>query len=418
MLIKLRNKLGLNRFTFVSIIVLFAGIGTAFLLITRAATSNATFEAEDTAKSGIATCADASASKGNYIRFGTTTCGGGSTGYYNPGPYSFDQCLSRTGAKMLVTGDVQTYRNNTPGDDSTIDARSFNSTAFPSVNTYPLNLGKSTSIPNRVCVVGGAVAGTQPESYTWQEVKNTDGTGIRLAANRRGAGTTWSIIDGFRSHNVEDGIRPAGTESLTPPDGDGFFVRNAYETYTRDDCIENDYFAAGTVYDSLFDGCYQGFSEQDNAGSLYDNSPADPSEQFFIDHVAIRLQIMPGPNANPSGTGHAQFFKKWSSPASNKVVVRDSVFYSEGVPLEDANFPFPAGSQLTNVTLVYGPGASKWNTSKWGDPTKIPGLTVVYDKAVWDAARTKWLTRHGCATTPGIKATSNTCTKLFNPDGF
>jgi hypothetical protein len=40
-----------------------------------------------------------------------------------------------------------------------------------------------------------------------------------------------------------------------PYRSDGFVLRDSWMSYIRDDCIENDGHAEGTVRGNLFDGC-------------------------------------------------------------------------------------------------------------------------------------------------------------------
>jgi hypothetical protein len=174
-------------------------------------------------------------------------------------------------------------------------------------------------------------------------------------------------------------------------------------TYIRDDCVENDDIAGGVIYDSLFDGCYTGVSERPSNGSPQNNYPAPPGEILHLDKVLLRLRAMPGPYGtnNPNVYGHGQLFK-WSDVA-NELVVTNSIFLIEKTPNSDSTFPFPPGTITSNVTIVWlGGGPFTWS---------VPvGTTVVSNKSVWDAARSEWLTRHGCVS-------FSVCnTKLHQPD--
>jgi hypothetical protein len=265
-----------------------------------------------------------------------------------------------------------------PPDDTTYDLRGLRSTAYPGKTLYPLSFGDvrhgrpTGTVAQHLCVVGGTVVGQQPRSLTWQQVKHTyDGDGLRVQAGG------WYVVDGLRVDNVEDGISPFG---------DGFVGRGLYFTYIRDDCIENDAISGGVVTDSLFDGCSMGLSERPSKG--FQPTPPPAGETFTLDGVLLRLQPMPRDDATDAdGLGNGQLFK-WSRWA-NRLVLRNTTFLVERVSANGAKaMKFPEGTVAQNVTLVWtGPGDY---------PAPVPqGVQVTKDRAVWDAARSEWLARHG-----------------------
>jgi hypothetical protein len=125
------------------------------------------------------------------------------------------------------------------------------------------------------------VVGQQPRDLTWNEMRDDVGGGGYRVVARAGQ---WVRVDGIRVDNVEDAFLPRG------PDG-RWELHNAYMTYIRDDCIENDETAPGSVHDSLLDGCYTGFSEQ----WQHECCDASPGESFVVDRVLMRLEAMPRP---------------------------------------------------------------------------------------------------------------------------
>ena len=265
-----------------------------------------------------------------------------------------------------------------PANDTTYDLRGLRSTAYPDKTLYPLSFGDvrhgaaTGTVAQHLCVIGGTVVGQQPRSLTWQQVKHTyDGDGLRVQAGG------WYVVDGLRVDNVEDGISPFG---------DGFVGRGLYFTYIRDDCIENDAISGGVVTDSLFDGCSMGLSERPSKG--FQPTPPPAGETFTLDGVLLRLQPMPRDDATDAdGLGNGQLFK-WSRWA-NRLVLRNTTFLVERVSANGAKaMKFPEGTVAQNVTLVWtGPGDY---------PAPVPqGVQVTKDRAVWDAARSEWLARHG-----------------------
>lgn len=309
-----------------------------------------------------------------------TTRAGTATRPAAPGtgiPRSASGCLARPrtirpevppGAQFLV---------DVPVEGATYDLRGVVSTAYPG-SKYPLVFGKVRhgeavyKIGRRLCIVGGEVIGQQSRGLTWQQVKDRhDGDGLRVLSG------DWYVVDGLRVDNVEDGISPFG---------DGFVGRNLHFTYIRDDCIENDAVAGGIVSDSLFDGCSMGLSARPSKG--FSPKPAPPGETFTLDGVLMRLQPMPREErATPDGLGNGQLFK-WSR-WSNRLVLRDSIFLVERVSMNGPKaMGFPDRTIARNVTLVWtGPGDY---------PAPVPpGVRVVKDRKVWEAARRAWLDRHG-----------------------
>ena len=309
----------------------------------------------------------------------TLQVGPPSTAVVGPGPAApnASECLARPQTLRVSGVHADQYKVSSPVNDSTYDLRGLVATGFPAETLYPLAFGdarhgRSTGPPSEhVCVIGGKVVGQQPRSLTWQQVKHQyDGDGMRVVAG------DWYVVDGLRADNVEDGFSPFG---------DGFVGRNLYFTYIRDDCIENDAISGGYVADSLFDGCSMGLSERPSSG--FDPTPPPPGETFTMDGVLLHIQPMPREENTPDRLGNGQLFKwsKWS----NRLVLRDSVFWVERVSMNGAGaMGFPEGTVAHNVTLVWtGPGDY---------PAPIPpGVTVTRDRTVWDNARRSWLTRHG-----------------------
>src|SRR6266511_3441339 len=279
-------------------------------------------------------------------------------------PASLADCLARSGRTQVSRILHQAWRADRTPDDHTYDLRRATSIAYGRSSNYPLLFGKARAGTN-LCVLGGHVIGQQPRALTYQAVYtryNGDGMWVQ------GRGSY--LVRGFRAENVEDGI------SLQGGDGDFAVVSGAYLSYVRDDCIENDHIVGGRVEDSLFDGCFMGISERPDANAPPSRAPA--GETFTLDRTLIRI----APQANEraaDGAGNGQLFK-WSD-AANRLVLRDSVFLVEEVPIRGYTpLAFPAGTTAQNVTLVWlGAGAY---------PGPLPrGVTVVRNRAVWDTAR-------------------------------
>lgn len=115
---------------------------------------------------------------------------------------------------------------------------------------------------------------------------------------------------------------------------------------------------------------------------------------------------------NPSqpcadGLGSHVFFK-WDAQATPKVLIKDSVLrMDEESEWSTSPMEFPPGTVAINSVLVW--------TGVGNYPHPVPsGMRVTRDTGVWDAARARWLARHGCPLGGDISGTS--CTKLTRPD--
>jgi hypothetical protein len=188
-------------------------------------------------------------------------------------------------------------------------------------------------------------------------------------------------VDGIRIFNVGDGIRPRGGAV-------DFLIKDAWLSYVRDDCVENDHMNAGMIEDSLFDGCFAGFSSRNS-----DASQTGPDNLVVIQNSLVRLEAMPGP---PEGgeSGHKGFFKwaSWGDPnsPSPKLALYNNIFMAEQQgQVSDEKMGVPPGkleSCADNIMVWLGPG---------NYPAILPAcFTVTTDRSVWDEAVSEWVRRH------------------------
>ena len=287
-------------------------------------------------------------------------------------------CLDRESPTVLRGTFTQGESIPSPPDSHTIDARTAVSLTS---GERALEIGESRE-PTGLCVVGWTTVGQQPRTLTWEEMHDDiEGSALRVYASDY-------VVDGLRADNVEDGFDPRG--------GEGFELRNAWMTYVRDDCVENDERRAGRVVDSLFDGCYTFFSEQE-AGDV-------TGESLVFDNVLARLEPMPGPygTEDPDVLGHGSFFKNFEDGGRHEPVIRDSVFFLSDDCYNDCS-DWPPGTTASDVILV-------WTGTGEFPMSVLPGMTLTTDRSVWDRAVARWTSRHGCTTV------DQPCTKLTNPD--
>ncbi len=302
---------------------------------------------------------------------------GGPTG--DPGDDTFS-CLA-DGADTVLTGlSTEDYYTRSMAAGEVVDARqaSFVHCSQPdpgspcAENIYPVNLG-STSASN-ACWSGGVVAGANRADASWEEMHDPNNAGFIFE-------NPAFTVQGLRMNNVGDGIR-ARTGARD------FVISDVWLSAVRDDCVENDYMNGGIVADSLFDGCFVGFSARHSSP---ESSGAE--NLWTIESSLVRLQAMPGP---PEGgaTGHKGFFKwtSWGDPesVSPRLALYRNVFMAEQLAQDPPErMGIPPGKLVDcadNIMVWLGPGEY---------PAELPScFTVVKDRSVWDRARAEWIARH------------------------
>jgi hypothetical protein len=275
-----------------------------------------------------------------------------------------------------------------------------------------------------LCVAGGEVVSPNPLNITWAENYDTQGTGRGYRSgttrNHTAIDTADSVrptISGLYFFNLHDGPRFNGSRDWR--------VEHIWGDYTRDDCIENDEIASGVIFDSLFDGCYTGYSNratrtQDDKG----NTITGIGDTVTFDQVLLRMEMMPGPHKACERT-HLYFDSNRDPYNSSACVERDvfgtghlfklvdqndttgsinpsfrfinSVFVVDQVP--DVNgetrADFPSASKITecsNVTIVYlGSGAYPGRLPPQDCYTLLSGTE---GRQFWANAVADWHARH------------------------
>ena len=293
------------------------------------------------------------------------------------------ECLGRPAVQQVVTGArtfASTYNVSDLADKQTFDLRgtTFRMDQDSTSPTYNKTGAAITSIlPGTLCVTGGTFLGGQSRDLDWEYLKHAPGGGDFPALRTSTSGR--AVVSGVRVDNVMNAFRTmAGSHTIT----------DSYASYIRDDCVANDDLVDVKVVDSLFDGCYVGFSQRPDRGSPLYNLPRDAST-LEVDGVLMRMQSMPGgygfTNPGP-GVRHHDHIWKWSA-VTGSAVIRNSIIVAED---PSASLDWPGNVTAENVTIVWtGPGEY---------PGDLPasGVTVTRDLGVWERARAAWLARHGC----------------------
>lgn len=278
-----------------------------------------------------------------------------------------------------------------------------------------------------LCVAGGQITSPNAHNTTWLENYDTAGigTGYRLGTTRNHVAVDLGeaerpIVTGLYFFNLHDGVRFNSA--------DNWRIEHSWGEYTRDDCIENDEMASGSIYDVLFDGCYSGYSNRPSGLTDDDGRPITGLDKTVtFEKVLLRMEMMPGPykacerahqyfdRAREPYTasscverdvyGNGNIFKLHNqsdntggiNPTFNLI---DSFFVVEQVQGSTGKSPadFPPESKIglcENVTIVYlGEGPY---------PGRLPpeGCYTLYDQenrsiglSLWQQKVTEWHARH------------------------
>jgi hypothetical protein len=289
-------------------------------------------------------------------------------------------CLAG-GADIVLSGTIdERYGNRDLSPGTVIDATGATfihcSQPDPSApcreNIYPITVGPISSAG--VCWAGGIVEGANRLDASWSEMHDPNNAGFAF----ENASFT---VDGVRIHNTGDGIRPRGG-------AEGFVIKNVWVSHVRDDCVENDHMNGGLIDDSLFDGCYRGFSSRHS-----DPSERGPDNVVTIQNTLMRLEAMPFPS-DGGDLGHKTFFKinDWGDPngQSPRYALYNNIFMAEQAgDTSDEKMGLPPGKIAgcaNNIMVWLGPGDYPADLSDC--------FTVVKDASVWDNARADWIARH------------------------
>jgi hypothetical protein len=277
-------------------------------------------------------------------------------------------CLAQDGPLVEVSADADERYSERDLDASTrIDARGAVFHAS-SANRYPISLAGDGG----VCVAGGTVLGQADRNDSWEASHDVNSFGI-----------AWSnpdlVVDGLRVDDVTDGVRPYdGARNFT--------VRDAWLSYIRDDCIENDHVHGGLIDDSLFDGCYVGIAARPTPG--IEAEGYDGRDQVLtITRSLIRLQRMPGPRSGRgSDRGHGVLFK-WHDLAP-RIALHGNVFLVEEAAFDGSDMGFPDRIESCSDNVLVWLGEGEY-------PEPLPDcVQLTRDRRAWDDAVAGWHARN------------------------
>ena len=278
-------------------------------------------------------------------------------------PQAQSTCLTGKGDRVQVSGSRSGSYDKGHLDQTTlVDART---ARWSGKDHYALELGGS----GRVCLSGGRITGQWPSDTGW---KTMHGTGAVLVDSPA------PIVEDLRVNAYGDSIRLLERAQ-------NFLVRRVHLSYSRDDCIENDWLHSGTVSDSLLDGCYNAFSARSYGGQ--DNQDNGDHNVWTIKNSLVRLQPMPRPYEDKGRIPGTAGFFKWDDHGP-KLSLIGNIFRADQ-PANTVGLAIPAGKLAhcaDNVMVWLGHGPY---------PEKLPScFRVTTNVHVWNKAVERWKKRH------------------------
>jgi len=255
------------------------------------------------------------------------------------------------------------YHHKSLSDGTVIRARA---ARWQGVDPYALDIGGGSAL----CLAGGRVQGSWPADTSWKTMHGTAGV----------------IVDGAPHATIEDlRVDGYGDSIRIVDDSPNFLLRRVHLSYSRDDCVENDWLNSGTVQDSLLDGCYNAFSARTYHGQSH---VTDGSGNLWtIENTLVRLQPMPQVYKDRGRVPGTAGFFKWDKDGPRLSLVND-VFRADQ-PADTVGLGIPAGklsSCRNNVMVWLGRGPY---------PAPLPScFSVTTDEAVWNRAVARWKQDH------------------------
>lgn len=291
-----------------------------------------------------------------------------------PEPEPFvSECLGRAGNVVRLTGEQDSrYRLSRVDNDTVFDARGArwsgvdaDGDAIPWTVTFRDDGSGSDS-----CWFGGEINGPWDENaddVSWEDPFHHSGAMTIDIPN--------FLFEGVRVNNQGDGLRPYGADAA---------IRSVWLSDIHDDCVENDDLYGLTIVDSLFDGCYAGFS----ARPFIADPPDGSGNVWSVENSLLRLEPQPTVYRGPT-PGHGGFFKWDDEGHSPRVALHNTILRADQSP-NHGTLGIPEGLEFESCSN---------NTMVWlGDgpfPEALPScFTITTDVSVWDDAVADWRTRH------------------------
>jgi len=240
------------------------------------------------------------------------------------------------------------------------------------VHAYPILLNS----PGSICWLGGRVEGNE----------NQETTPWTIYASRKPISlfSPNSVIQNSRLINYGDAI-------IIKEGADNFVLRSLYVTDMHDDCVENDQQLAGTIDDSLLDGCYMAFSTRTSSS----DTDVDGSGNLYTikDSLIYVKEMSIGYGGEP---GNGAFFKYNShDDRGPDIALHNNIFRIDEAPHVTSQGLIPQLGKLvdcSNNTMIW---LGNGDFPLENDQTLPDCFTLTNDVSLWENAKSDWLKAHG-----------------------
>lgn len=238
-----------------------------------------------------------------------------------------------------------------------------------------------------VIINGGEIWGEVSQTAEWATAYNHYATGFRVSNSPN------TTIRNVRIDGTWDGIRFIPDDSLNVANGNsnGWLVEDVYMSNIRDDAIENDFAATGTLRDSLLDGVFSAFGTVNNQ-SAHGVLTVDDSIIIMKDYLKDGEMVHGSPfkfnTANPGNNPELRII--------NSIIAVQDPTHNGMSRLKEAwnNLTESSGNYYLNLSDTPFPSSY---------PLPPKGFTILQGQAARDflqIEKSKWLAEHAEAQSP------------------
>jgi len=234
---------------------------------------------------------------------------------------------------------------------------------------------------------GGEIWGEVSQTANWTDIYNHSATGFRVS------NSPYTTIRNVHINGAWDGIRFIPHDSLNVANGNSnnWLVEDVWMSNIRDDAIENDFAATGTLRDSLLDGVFSAFGTV-NSQSAHGVMTVDDSIIIMKDYLKDGEMVHGSPfkfnTANPENNPDLKIV--------NSIIAIQDPSHNGLSRLKEAwaNLTESSGNYFLNLSDTKLPSSY---------PLPPKGFTILQGQAARDflaAEKSKWIAEHGDAQAP------------------
>lgn len=226
------------------------------------------------------------------------------------GDHGYAQTRERFPPGAVIDATRGTWRLNNSKNADPRPGRSCKQGDLPT-NPYPLRINGAEG----GLLIGGRIVGETPQRSPRGETY-CNSAGLLVQAPE-------FTVRGVRVERAWDGIR------TKPPQGSWVRLEGVMVDGARDDCLENDNLSTLDVRDSLFDGCFMGFSL--DPGRCDRGCGKGRASRYIFDRVLLRVTPYPVEAREGGVEVKSGIFLKASDPTPATIEITNSVFAFEDI---------------------------------------------------------------------------------------